>query len=115
VPSSLREDRERYRDEKGRVKVPLMLVATLLIALDPDDPVGRALQGPGLRDALSRRHCSISAHGLEPLTPGAVERPREGLEPVLRQGVGNLDRLMEEARFPTLTPGLGRPFRPVLH
>jgi len=100
VPENVRERLENYRDEKGKVKIPLRASYELLEALD--DEIGKAWAKPELRDALSARNNSITAHGLEPVTEEVARKLKEAVEPIVKRLVPELDSLFQEARFPQL-------------
>lgn len=102
VPESLKEQFERYRDERGKVKIPLQASYQLLEALG--DEIGSEWRQERLRHALSARNESIAAHGLEPVTEEVARKLKEAVEPILRKIVPNLDKQLEKAKFPELKP-----------
>jgi CRISPR-associated protein (TIGR02710 family) len=102
VPENMREKLENYRDERGKVKIPLRASYELLEALG--DEVGKAWAQPKLRDALSARNNSIAAHGLEPVTGEVAYKLKEAIEPLLNSVVPNLQQCLQEVRFPKLSP-----------
>jgi CRISPR-associated protein (TIGR02710 family) len=102
VPENMREKLENYRDERGKVKIPLRASYELLEALG--DEVGKAWAQPKLRDALSARNNSIAAHGLEPVTDEVAYKLKEAIEPLLNSVVPNLQQCLQEVRFPKLSP-----------
>lgn len=95
-----REKLEGYRDEKGKVRIPLKAAYELLKALGDD--LGKGWEEPRLRDALRARNDSIAAHGLKPVTEDVAVQLKEAAEPLLRSLVEDLDKRLEEATFPTL-------------
>lgn len=100
VPKCKKEKLERYRDEKGKVKIPLQASYELLKNLG--DEIGEMGAGEKLRNALSARNNSIAAHGLEPVTEKVANNLKEAIEPILRKVVPNLESHLEKAQFPTL-------------
>lgn len=100
VPESIRAQLERYRDERGKVKIPLRASYELLKGLG--DEIGEMGVGEKLRDALTARNNSIAAHGLEPVTEKVANNLKEAIEPILRKVVPNLESHLEKAQFPTL-------------
>lgn len=99
MPENVRERLENYRDEKGKVKIPLRASYELLEALD--DEIGKAWAKPELRDALSARNNSITAHGLEPVTEEVARKLKEAVEPIVKRLVPELDSLFQEAPVPS--------------
>ncbi|MFN3421061.1 MAG: TIGR02710 family CRISPR-associated CARF protein [Armatimonadota bacterium] len=102
VPEGMKEKLERYRNEKGKVQIPLKASYELLAALG--DEIGKAWDKPKLKDAISARNRSIAAHGLEPVSRTVAENLKGEVEPLLREVVPNLDRLVSDAEFPSLQP-----------
>ncbi len=100
LPESERAKLECYRNEKGKVQIPLRASYELLEALG--DEIGKAWSQPRLRDALSARNNSIAAHGLEPVTEEVASKLKEAIEPIVRRLVPELDSLFQEAQFPQL-------------
>lgn len=102
VPEGAKANLERFRDEKGRVKISLQTSYELLDAMG--DEVGKMGREERLRNALSARNESIAAHGLKPVTEEVAKNLKETIEPILRKVVGNLDKQLEKAKFPQLKP-----------
>jgi len=95
VPEALREEYEhRYRDEKGKLKLPLE--ATYRVLSERGSDTGRRFfQDRGRFSNLQQaRNLSILAHGVTPIEEGRV---RELLE-----FVSSLMPLQDEPRFPKL-------------
>lgn len=69
VPEAMRARLEKMRDEKGVVKIGLLLAWDVLAAF-PDDPIGAAFaaQRGELLDFLSVRNESLFAHGQRPVS-----------------------------------------------
>ena len=97
VPESVRGKMENYRDEKGKIKITLRESYELLETLG--DEIGMEWAQPKLRDALSARNNSISAHGLEPVTEEVARKLKEATEPLVKRLVPELDSLFREAQF----------------
>jgi CRISPR-associated protein (TIGR02710 family) len=102
VPESVKEKLERYRNEKGKVQIPLQTSYELLAALG--DEIGEEWDNPELKHAISARNCSIAAHGLEPVSDEVAEKLKGAVEPLLRKVVPDLGRQIPNAEFPSLQP-----------
>jgi len=102
VPEVAKEQLERFRNEKGKVQIPLRASYELLSALG--DEIGKDWEQPKLRDALSARNESIAAHGLKPVTEEVATKLKEAIEPLLEKAVPRINELLEEAKFPRLKP-----------
>lgn len=103
VPEELRRQIEgKYRNERGRIQVPLIGACELLIAVG--DELGRAWQDPRIKDAIRARNESIAAHGLRHVSKETAMKLKEAVEPLLRSVVpeARLMRYLDEASFPRL-------------
>ncbi len=100
VPESMREKLERYRNEKGKVQIPLQASYELLAELG--DEIGKAWNEPQLKHAISARNSSIAAHGLEPVSSEMAEKLKGAVEPLLRKVVPDLERQIPYTEFPCL-------------
>lgn len=95
VPEALREEYEhRYRDEKGKLKLPLE--ATYRVLSERGNDTGqRFFQDRGRFSNLQQaRNLSILAHGVTPIEEGRVRE--------LLKFVSSLMPLQDEPRFPKL-------------
>ncbi len=101
VPENMRRQLESYRNERGKVQIPLKAAYELLAALG--DELGGAWREPKLRDALRARNESIAAHGLQPVTEEVAKRLKEAEEPLLKAVVPELNGYLAKATFPRLT------------
>lgn len=102
VPKSVRKKLERYRNERGKVQIPLQASYQLLAALG--DEIGKAWDKPELKHAISARNCSIAAHGLEPVSSEVAEKLKDAVEPLLQKVVPDLESQIPNAKFPSLQP-----------
>lgn len=102
VPESVKAKIECYRDEKGKVKIPLQASYELLEALG--DEIGKLGRCEKVKNALRARNESITAHGLKPITEEVAKNLKEAVEPILRKVISDLDNQLEKAKFPQLKP-----------
>lgn len=102
VPESVKAKIECYRDEKGKVKIPLQASYELLEALG--DEIGKLGRCEKVKNALRARNESITAHGLKPVTEEVAKNLKEAVEPILRKVISDLDNQLEKAKFPQLKP-----------
>jgi len=101
VPKNMRRQLESYRNERGKVQIPLKAAYGLLAALG--DGLGNAWQDSKFRDALRARNESISGHGLQPVTEEVAIKLKEAVEPLLQAVVSELNGYLVKATFPRLT------------
>lgn len=102
VPESMREKIERYRNERGKVQIPLQVSYELLASLGDD--IGKDWDKPKLKNAISARNRSIAAHGLEPVSCKTAKELREEVESLLKKVVPDLETLISDAESPSLQP-----------
>lgn len=102
IDEDMRKKLERYRDEKGIVKLPLQASYELLAYLG--DEIGNAWNKPKLREVLNARNNSIAAHGLKPVNKEVVEKLKEEVELLLRKVIHDLDQKIDNTEFPSLQP-----------
>ncbi len=83
VLESTREKIERYRNERGKVRIPLQASYELLASLGDD--IGKDWDKPELKNAISARNSSIAAHGLEPVSDETAKKLKEEVESLLKK------------------------------
>lgn len=101
IPEHLREEYEKLRDEKGKIKIGLFKDYELLKEKG-DELGGKFFGNKRLQDLLSSRNSSILAHGLEPVKKEVCEELFSITNEFANSIVKNLDGLRAKGKFPRL-------------
>ncbi len=109
VPENLRNELGNYRDEKGKIKIPLFKAYELLASLG--DPLGKKVMEDEntyklFRSVISFRNNSIAAHGTQLVGKDFAEKFEKFVEELLKEAIGErkLEKMEKEAAFPKLDP-----------
>ena len=97
LPEAIRAYYEALRGESGKVKLGLMQAFRLLGELGEEAFLPQYAQYEALRGLLKQRNDSILAHGVTPVSRDIATKLVERIEPLLRETVPQMDRLIEEA------------------
>jgi len=93
---------EKYADDRGKLKFGLEKKFELLRDLGWKEADDIYLGNKKMKSLLQRRNNSIRAHGLEPVEKEVAEELYEKTKECARIIVPNLEKLLEDARFPKL-------------
>ena len=93
---------EKYADERGKSKLGLEKKFLLLRDLGWKEAEDMYLENKGMRGLLQRRNNSIRAHGLEPVEKEVANELHEKTKESARIIVPDLEKLLEDSRFPKL-------------
>ena len=93
---------EKYADEKGKLKFGLEKKFLLLRDLGWKEADDIYLENKEMRGLLQKRNNSIRAHGLEPVEKEVAEELYGRAKEYARIIVPDLEKLLEDARFPKL-------------
>ena len=103
LPEAIRPQYEVLRGESGKIKLGLTQAFRLLGELGDEAFLPQYAQYEALRGLLKQRNDSILAHGITPVGREIARLLAERLEPLLRDTVPQIDRLMEDATMIKLT------------
>ncbi|RLG24652.1 TIGR02710 family CRISPR-associated protein [Methanosarcinales archaeon] len=93
---------EKYADERGKLKLGLEKKFLLLRDLGWKEADDIYLENKGMQGLLQRRNNSIRAHGLEPVEKEVANELYEKTKEYARIIVPDLEKLLEDSRFPKL-------------
>jgi len=99
VDERVRAKYERYRDERGRIKIGMVKAYELLAELG--DEIGEIFRANRrLQHLLTRRNESILAHGTLPVGKEVTDELAQHVRELARAAVPEVGNLCEKARFP---------------
>jgi len=93
---------EKYADDRGKLKLGLEKKFLLLRDLGWKEADDIYLENKGMQGLLQRRNNSIRAHGLEPVEKEVANELYEKTKEYARIIVPDLEKLLEDSRFPKL-------------
>ena len=97
LPEAIRPHYAALRGESGKIRLGLMQAFQLLGELGEEAFLPQYAQYEALRGLLKQRNDSILAHGVTPVSRDIATKLVERIEPLLRETVPQMDRLIEEA------------------